>query len=193
MAKAQVAIGLNTRLFDESNNGPINRMSIYREFKARNLRGQVAIEYLMTYGWAILVLLIIIGLILGSGIASPIISEDCNLGSKITCRHFLYNDGANLKLLINMTNGFEHKIKIKTITVTLVGKGNMATVLTNDDPESGESSSIEATFAGYNAPRDSSKTIQVLINYYSCAPEVNPSCVDIATHPISGKISAKAN
>ncbi len=174
--KAQVAISLNM-------------------FKACNLRGQVAIEYLMTYGWAILVLFIIIGLIMGSGIASPnyLISEECNLGSKLTCRHFLYNDGANLKLIVNITNGFEYKIKIKTITITLVGKGNMATVLTNDDPESGESTKIEASFAGYNAPRDNTKTFNVLINYYSCAPEVNPSCVDITTHPISGRIDAKAN
>lgn len=158
-------------------------------------KAQAAVEYLMTYGWAILVLLIIIGLILGSGIASPsyLISEECNLGPKLPCRHILYNDGANLKLIVNMTNGFEHKIKIKTITATLVGKGSMVTVLTNDDPESGESSSIEASFAGYNAPRDSSKTIQVHIDYYSCAPEVNPTCADIATHPISGRISAKAN
>ncbi len=162
---------------------------------ARHLRGQVAIEYLMTYGWAILVLIIIIGLILGSGIASPsyLISEECSLGTKLPCTQFLYNDGANLKLIVNVSNGFEYKIKIKNVKITLVGKGEMTIVTTNDNPESGGSAQIDATFAGYNAPKDSSKKFQVNITYYSCASEVNPTCADIPTRQISGKISSKTN
>ena len=58
-----------------------------------NKRGQVALEFLMTYGWAILVVLVVIGALAYFGVLSPttFIPERCSLqvglncpGSKIT-------------------------------------------------------------------------------------------------------------
>ena len=50
------------------------------------MRGQATIEYLMTYGWAILALIIVLGVLVFSGLLSPtyLISEECNFGVKVT-------------------------------------------------------------------------------------------------------------
>ena len=166
------------------------------DVKKQHKKGQSAIEYLMTYGWAMLVLVLIVGLLFSTGIFSPnyLISEECNLGPKLPCSHFLYNDGKNLRLLVNVTNGFEYKIKIKSVSVSF-DKGNMSVKISNDNPLSGDSAQIDAMLAGYNAAKDSTKKFTVSIDYYSCAAEVNPTCYDTgtATHKISGRISAKAN
>ena len=159
-------------------------------------KGQSAVEYLMTYGWAILVLILVIGLLFSTGIFSPnyLVSEECNLGPKLPCITFLYNNGNDLRLFVNLTNGFEYKIKIKSVGLSFE-KGNMTVIVNNDNPVSGDSAQIDATFSGYNAPKDGLKRFQVSIEYYSCALEVNPACTDdkMQIHKISGRISAKAN
>lgn len=159
-------------------------------------KAQVAVEYLMTYGWAILVLILVLALLFSSGIFSPsyLISEECSLGPKLPCTQFLFNDGANLRLVVNVTNGFETRIRIKNVAVTMVGRGNMNIMpLADDAPASGGSVQIDARFTGYNAPKDSTRKFMVAVDYYSCALEVNPECNDIPAHRISGRITAKVN
>ena len=51
------------------------------------MKGQSAIEYLMTYGWAIAILIIILGLLFTSGLFSPsyLVNEECELGPNFPC------------------------------------------------------------------------------------------------------------
>jgi len=50
-----------------------------------NKKAQVAMEFLMTYGWAILVILIVIAVIISTGIFNPKIPNTCASISPVTC------------------------------------------------------------------------------------------------------------
>ncbi|MBI3036442.1 hypothetical protein HYY73_01620 [Candidatus Woesearchaeota archaeon] len=48
----------------------------------KSMKGQAAMEFLMTYGWAILVVLVVIGALSYFGVLSPstLLPEKCNEG-----------------------------------------------------------------------------------------------------------------
>jgi hypothetical protein len=50
-------------------------------------RGQAAIEYLVTYGWAIVIILVVISALLYFGVISPkkLIPDSCDFGFQIEC------------------------------------------------------------------------------------------------------------
>lgn len=67
-------------------------------------KGQAAIEYLISYGWTILVILITVGVIVYFDILSPIkfIPEQCEFGEQIECLDMqLYSDGSFKLLFMN--------------------------------------------------------------------------------------------
>lgn len=159
------------------------------------MRGQAAIEYVATYGWAIFFLLIVIGAILTSGILSPtyLISEECNIGPSLPCTFQLYTKGGDTKLLLNISNGFGYKIGIKKgdIKLSLPEEGltfsNIA--VAPSILESGGSATIAASLPGYEPAKGSIKKIRISVTYYSCAAEVNPNCdKNTAVHTLSGRI-----
>lgn len=71
-------------------------------------RGQAALEFLMTYGWAILVVLAAIGALAYFGVLSPdrFLPEKCTLPSGIACLDFRYTTGA-FELVIQNAQGMD--------------------------------------------------------------------------------------
>src|SRR3989344_6117725 len=61
-----------------------------------NRKSQAALEFLMTYGWAILVVLVAIGALAYFGVLSPdaFLPSKCTLPAKITCTDFKVTAGA---------------------------------------------------------------------------------------------------
>ena len=59
-------------------------------------RSQAALEFLTTYGWAFLVILIMIGALAYFGILSPgkVLSDRCNFGAEFTCIDYQISAGA---------------------------------------------------------------------------------------------------
>lgn len=163
------------------------------------MRGQAASEYLITYGWALLLLVVVIGVVLASGVFSPsyLISEECNIGPTLPCTFQFYQDGSDLKLMTNISNGFSYKIGIKEIKFTLVEDGREFTIQTSPLPviESGDNTKIDAALSGFSSSsKNSIKKIKVNVIYYSCASEVNPSCTSTnANHVLSGRIIGRVS
>ena len=61
---------------------------------SRKPRAQSAIEFLMTYGWAILVIAVIIGLLFQLGVFSPSLPNSCISGAPFFCNNpLLYSNG----------------------------------------------------------------------------------------------------
>lgn len=85
---------------------------------ARRLRGQAAIEYLSTYGWAILIMLVAIVLLLWLGIISPKtpLQSSCIFPSDFVCRGYILNTTGNYKLDIGQATG--HPINVTKIKCT---------------------------------------------------------------------------
>ncbi len=88
-------------------------------------KGQAAMEFLMTYGWAILVVLIAIGALAYFGVLSPdrFLPEKCAIstGSGIFCDDFSIDDANNVR--INLKNILLDDITDVTVSLTNAGGG----------------------------------------------------------------------
>ena len=56
-------------------------------------RGQVAMEFLMTYGWAILLVLLMLGAFWFLGVFSGKVPTVCNVEGPFTCTDIVVSDG----------------------------------------------------------------------------------------------------
>jgi hypothetical protein len=99
--------------------------------KSRYLKGQAAMEYLMTYGWAILVILIvlvILGVYLNQFLRAP---ESCIFGQAgFTCseqRPTIYVDKAtgDVMLAINIFNGQGKSVEISDVLCSTAPIGDV--------------------------------------------------------------------
>lgn len=59
-------------------------------------RGQAALEFLATYGWAFIVILIVIGALAYFGVTAPqrLLPDRCNLGAEFNCINYQVDTGA---------------------------------------------------------------------------------------------------
>ena len=189
-------VGVIKNLFHSNNlmvkKNPKNKTLDSRPSRPK-FKAQAAAEYLMTYGWAVLVLVIIVAIIAGGGLISPsmVISEKCELGPNMVCSTQAYNDGADFYLLMKLQNSFGYKIKIIKMEFK---KGNDEPEITNNFPplglDSGDSQTLEVVFKGYNAPVNGIVNMDVKLTYVNCAHEINSECEENPdyTHSITGTI-----
>jgi len=104
-------------------------------------KAQAALEFLMTYGWAILVVMIVIGALSYFGVLSPtmLLPERCTLPMGLYCKNFklTYYDpvygGTNSTVYLQLENGMGKGIIIREINVSgdtlncrldITGEGN---------------------------------------------------------------------
>jgi hypothetical protein len=157
------------------------------------MKGQSAVEYIVTYGWAIFALLIVIGVIISSGILNPsfILSEECRLGSNLPCNFALFNEDGNTFLSLVVHNGFSYPIEVQDIRITDQSSGLSFAIESGAGGQiaSGESTDIRARYVGDMLPEDSYQRFNVSFVYSSCAPELGSDCGP--EHLISGRISGK--
>lgn len=79
-------------------------------------KGQAAMEFLMTYGWAILVVLVVIGALAYFGVLSPkkLLPDKCLFGPGIgTCTDF---QATTTDITLKLNNGFGQTIYPTTVT-----------------------------------------------------------------------------
>ena len=83
-------------------------------------KGQAAMEFLMTYGWAILVVLAAIGALAYFGVLSPdrFLPEKCTLPAGIACLDFRYT-GTAIEMAIQNGGGFD----MTNVSVAVDGTG----------------------------------------------------------------------
>jgi len=83
-------------------------------------RGQAALEFLMTYGWAILVVLAAIAALAYFGVLSPdrFLPEKCTMPSGLACLDFRAT-ATGVDVILQNSFGFD----INTVVVTVNGTG----------------------------------------------------------------------
>ncbi|MDP1695074.1 MAG: hypothetical protein Q8L34_06055 [Candidatus Woesearchaeota archaeon] len=81
-------------------------------------RGQAAMEFLMTYGWALLVVLIAIGALAFFGVLNPakFLPQSCMLGPGLSCEDFKI-DSITKNIYVNIRNGFGQDIEYMFVYV----------------------------------------------------------------------------
>ncbi|MFH2100461.1 MAG: hypothetical protein ABII71_00020 [Candidatus Micrarchaeota archaeon] len=160
------------------------------------MRGQSAIEYIVTYGWAILALVIVLGVLLSSGVLSPtyLISDECNAGTNLPCAFAMWNEDGATQLSMELHNGFPYEIRVRSINLTMPETGETFTIRTPFpvDVESGESIAVRGAFDGGELQESGYERFFISIEYASCASELldGSDCSD-SFHVISGRLSGK--
>lgn len=99
-----------------------------------NRKGQAALEFLTTYGWAFLVILVMIGALAGFGILSPksLLPNRCNVGPELACEEAAIWSGDNVTFVLK--NSLSDTINIDpgdvdvTFEQTLTHADNACTV-----------------------------------------------------------------
>ena len=94
-----------------------------------NKKAQSAMEYLMTYGWAILVVLIALGALFYLGVFSPKTPNICTIGAPFTCVDFVVSAGSTDQMVIG-ASGIKDDADL-----TLTGDCTYSTVDTIDNQE----------------------------------------------------------
>lgn len=165
-------------------------------FSARSLRGQAAVEYLMTYGWAILALIIILVIVITSGVLSPsyLVSQECNLGSNMFCNFILYNQAGNTQISLDISNGFSYKVKLREVNLTTTDKRQKFTFKAyNSEVASGDALTLQGTLSGNEIPDNTIKRFVLSVTYAACSPELAPpgeTCSPI-NHTITGRLTGR--
>jgi len=141
-----------------------------------NKRGQAALEFLSTYGWAFLVILVMIGALAYFGVLDPTqyVSDSCKGSGYVECGNgyaFLGNGDAleNSTLLLDVMNNNQEAINITSIK----GKEKSADVFTSvsngftylEIPAS-DSQQLSASFGNlFEANEGSKKTYEFVLSY----------------------------
>ena len=159
-------------------------------------------EYLVTYGWALLALFFVLALLLGSGAFSVnnFSAPECTFQPDIPCPSFIiYKEispsTGNLQTVIafNISNGLGFPINITSVIYSATGWGGPGVSVFDGSPltpmrvASGQSAafSYNVTDSSQPAERDF-KTVFVQLTYYNCK---NPaSCT--GPYVTSGRISS---
>ena len=81
-------------------------------------KSQAALEFLATYGWAFLVILIMIGALAYFGILNPskILPNRCNFGAEFQCLDYQISSAGTFK--IRMKNGIGEAIDVTSMTLS---------------------------------------------------------------------------
>ena len=84
-------------------------------FKYTN--AQAALEFLTTYGWAFLIILIMIGTLAYFGILSPskILPNRCNFGAELQCLDFQLQEATTNTISVRLKNGIGQAIDVSSI------------------------------------------------------------------------------
>jgi hypothetical protein len=150
----------------------------------------------MTYGWAILALIIIVVILVNSGALSPsfIISQECNLGSNMPCSFLLYNKGITTNIQLTVGNGFSYAIKLRDVQLqTVDGTQNFTFKPYISEIKSGDSISLDGILNGGQLPDKTLKRFVLSVSYAACSPEiaVPPNTCSSANHTLTGRLTGK--
>ena|SRR3989338_359075 len=89
----------------------------FQKFVKFSSKSQAALEFLTTYGWAFLVILIMIGSLAYFGILNPskILPDRCNIGAEFQCLAYQI-DATNNEFRVRLKNGMGEAITVTGMT-----------------------------------------------------------------------------
>lgn len=94
-------------------------------------KGQAAMEFLMTYGWALLVVLVAIGALAFFGVLNPgqFLPSSCTITPGIACSDFQVTTDTDGTIILNLQNGMGNSLTVVSVSSTGAGctaSGDMA-------------------------------------------------------------------
>lgn len=141
-------------------------------------KGQAAMEFLMTYGWAILVVLAAIGALAYFGVLSPdkFLPRKCTIEAGFSCVDFTVDSGGDVTLYVQNGLGFDASNVTVSVEGTALANCNGVTFNDGQQVTCGPTT-VSAGLAGSRFKGD------ITIGY------TNPSSG--AAHTLSGSLTTK--
>ncbi len=129
------------------------------DYDMKGKRAQAAMEFLMTYGWAILIILVAIAALAYFGVLNPTryVADICTLPVPMACRDFSVSESNGLQIVF--VNGDAEEITITQIEATAEGYECDSGAIT-ETVASGESVilTVDADDCSMSATQDKVKT-----------------------------------
>ncbi|MBI5158575.1 hypothetical protein HY992_00465 [Candidatus Micrarchaeota archaeon] len=172
---------------------------------ARVLRGQAAMEYVITYGWALALLVVALTVLYSLGILNPAryLPQECSFSPSVNCEYYRIErvSGTQYNLKAGFTNGLGFKIKLKELAVASDGtlgtaggfgwqKGlNLYSFSSTEIINDGEQFNLTASFTPVSGPSVGSlERIRATLTYWNC-DAVDCNDAGAPTHVVSGRIN----
>ena len=125
-----------------------------------NKKSQAALEFMMTYGWAILVVLVAIGALAYFGVLSPekFLPDKCTLQAGIAC---IDKKATPTSVTVRITNSLGYDIESIVVKAGECGTSNSPPTLTNGGSATYTINCVSALTSGskYNAHLNVSYTV----------------------------------
>ncbi len=141
---------------------------------SQNSKGQAAMEFLMTYGWAILVVLVVIAALAYFGVLDPtnILPDRCTFPITFTCTDYVVRGTANSLaddvVSMKLVNNGGKDIALANISAyggPLLAACSTSTSIINGVPATlGSGSELEITLTGCNLAPSGKKKDKYLVN-----------------------------
>ncbi|VVB58471.1 Uncharacterised protein [Candidatus Anstonella stagnisolia] len=152
-------------------------------------------EYLVTYGWALLALLVVLVALVSSGIfsASHFIFEECNFQPNLACSpYILYSSETASTLQFSVRNGLGFPIKFTNVNVSFASGQTPQAAVTAPASivQDGEKYDVKINFAS-PLPRGSQQTLYVQLFYVNCMSASAADCSGTSgEYTTSGRVVA---
>ena len=121
----------------------------HTHYVPRNRRAQAALEFIMTYGWAILVVLVMIGALAYMGIANPrkFIPESCTFSTGVGCQDFLLTHVGtdDLRVQFTLENSLGKPITIGPVNISSRNGGGVVCVVPAGTMGAGDTKAFDCT------------------------------------------------
>jgi hypothetical protein len=145
-----------------------------------NKKGQAAMEFLMTYGWAILAAVIAIAVLAYFGVFSPsrLVPAACTVNAPLGCDEHKIEDSTGVTFMLR--NGAGDTIHVSEVDITECGTETFGTPL---DILAGSSAEVEVTCSPALTPDENFKGV-VTVTYTVGAGAYDQS----VTGSITGKV-----
>ena len=139
-------------------------------------RGQVAMEFLMTYGWAIIIILLAIAALWLLGVFSPSVPTICQIDAPFTCQDAVVSDNS---VLIRLGANQVQSATVNSITVN----GQTCPVVSNAQLTSNQITTVRCL--GLNLEENEKVTAEIDATYQKIGGSLS--------HNIAGTVSGQAS
>lgn len=139
----------------------------------KEIKAQAALEFLTTYGWAFLVILIMISALAYFGILNPstILPDRCTFGAEIGCQDHMLTGGATGTIKLKLKNNVGETIMVSGNMVASTEKTtSLCTATLGTSWQSGTTEDItfsSCDFAGEGMEAGDKGKVTITITYYA--------------------------
>ena len=162
-------------------------------------------EYLVTYGWALLALFAVIAILISTGAFSSanFAQQECTFQPGLPCSPFIiYRNGPSTSAMFTVINNLGFPIKIANVTYTAndIGQPGKVDYVVTDPAwdthifRQSDQMNFAYTFDGETQPSERDfRSIIASIEYYNCKGITDPAKCNYETaslYTTSGRISA---